>query len=63
MEICIYSGNVVQYNPLIHGFHSPGRTCGIHRNGRIRGIFEPPQYHLKKVILGLEKYLKDLEND
>ena len=38
----------------------PDRIRGICRNGGIRGIFQPPRYHLRKVILGLDKYLKSL---
>ena len=37
------------------------RKCRICGNGGIRGIFQLPQYHLKRgylTILGLEKYLK-----
>ena len=38
----------------------PDRIRGIPGNGGIRGIFQLPQYHLRKVILGLDKYLKGL---
>ena len=34
------------------------RIRGICGNSGIRGTFEPPQYHLEQVILGLDKYLK-----
>ena len=38
----------------------PDRKRGIRGNDGIRGIFQLPQYHLRKVILGLYKHLKGL---
>lgn len=50
----------LQYSFTKHYPSWPDRVRGIRENSGMCGIFESPQYHLTKIILGLDKYLKGL---
>ena len=57
-RMCYLQTSFIQIKMSI--YQRTDRIRGIRGNGRIRGIFQLPRYHLRKVILELDKYLKGL---